>query len=185
VGPTNLAVCRRPRDLVLSQITLFKGDPRHHHFDGSDFVAVARNSLGDAPGSPSTSALRHLTYRAWLLHLLHIHPVGWRGIQPPYCFHGATATRRSRSASLGLITGSCIRLPRPTILYLRTGIRNCDPHTHALLLPSFPNLLAQGAEKPSLSSSTHPFSSAGCPTKYSGGVNYSPRQGSETTTRPC
>lgn len=54
------------------------------------------------------------TYRAWLLHLLHIHLVRWRGIQPPYCFRGATATRWSRSASLGLtyrITSEGV--PRP------------------------------------------------------------------------
>jgi len=114
-------------------------------------------------GSPNTSALRHLTYRAWLLHLLHIHPVGWRGIQPPYCFRGATATCQSRPASLGLIIASRTELPRSAILYLHTGIWLCDPHTRALLLPSFPNLLAQGAEKPSLSSSTHPFSSSESP----------------------
>jgi len=126
------------------------------------------------------------TYRAWLLLSLHIHPVGWRGIQPPYCFHGATASRWPRSASLGLIIGWRAELPRPTTLYLHTGIWPCDPYTRALLLPSIPNLLAPGCREAISVFVYPPFLLGGLPHQvFSEGVDYYPHQGSEPTTRPC
>jgi len=140
-----------------------------------------------APGCYPQPHGATFTYRAWLLHMLHIHLVRWRGIQPPYCFHGATATRWPRSASLGLTIGQRFEgVPRSAILCLHMGIRSCDPHTHELLLPSFPSLLAPGCREAISVFTNPPFLLVRLPFGvFSGGVGYSPRQGSETTTRPC
>jgi len=156
------------RPCFVAAPTLFKGRAPHHHlFDGFGVIEVALVFpdvyLGVQPQPHGAT----FTYRAWLLHLLYIHPVGWRKIQPPYCFHGATATRWPRSASLGLIIGQRVELPRPATLHLHTGIWLCDPHTRALLLPSIPSLLAPGCREAISVFIYPPFLLNGLPHKFS------------------
>jgi len=60
-----------------------------------------------------------------------------------------------------------------------------DPHTRALLLPSFLILSAPGCREAIPDFTNPPFLPDELPhLTFSGRVGYSPRQGSETTTRP-
>jgi len=82
--------------------------------------------------------------------LFHIRPVERRRMQPPYCFHGATATCWLRSVSLRLIPDTFWTEAQPITLMPAHPHSVSEPHTHAPLLPLFPSLLATGSGAPCL-----------------------------------
>jgi len=91
-----------------------------------------------------------------LLHLLHIRSVDRRGIQPSYCFRGATATRRQRPTSLQLVLGQRALTARSSSC-LHMGIRYRYLILTHCSCRHFFTCWHQGAEKPSLTSHTRPF----------------------------
>lgn len=82
-----------------------------------------------------------------LLHLLHHQPTGWRGIQPSYCFHGATITHWQRPTLLQLVLGWRPAFRPSFHPYAYTPAFGSHPHTRALLLPSLHRLLATGCRE--------------------------------------
>jgi len=105
-----------------------------------------------------------------LLHLLHIRSVDRRGIQPSYCFRGATATRRQRPTSLQLVLGQRALTARSSSC-LHMGIRYRYLILTHCSCRHFFTCWHQGAEKPSLTSHTRPFYVKSQRTDFSGAIS--------------
>jgi len=132
-------------DLVLSRRSPVRAAYHtNHHFDGSNQALAVLITASDS--FPKSFRGATFTYRARLLLLFHIRPVERRRMQPPYCFRGATATCWLRSASLRLIPDTFWTEAQPITLMPAHPHSVSEPHTHALLLPLFPSLLATGSE---------------------------------------
>jgi len=107
-------------------------------------------------------------------------------IQPSYCFRGPT--HYSPAMISCITTDARRRVSRNRPVYLKPAHERLafDLYTHALPMSSLLSLLARGAKKPSRTSRHPPFLfRTRRPETFSEGMRYSPRQGSEATTKPC
>lgn len=101
---------------------------------------------------------RYVHLPDWLLHLLHHQPVGWRGIQPSYCFRGATATHWRSINRIGVDSRIPFRLATIHVpLCLHAGIWFANLILAHCSCRRFLACWHQGAEKPSLTSPYPPF----------------------------
>jgi len=143
-----------PRFCFVAAFTLLKGySPHHHHLGGPSHDLTIKAS---ASRQAATRRYAHLPGQAAPL-VRH---------QPCWTAPNATTLLFSRChryspATTSFITAGsrnrCRAETRPTTLMPAHSHLVGEPHTHALLLPSFPDQLATGTGTPPLISRPRPF----------------------------
>jgi len=153
----------RPLRLVLTQCTLLKGTPHHHRFDGFGRPRLPSELPTCTQGvTPSNTALRSLTGLGCFTCSKTNRLIGPE-FNRPTVFAGRPLLTRQQSASLQPISHSVPLLATHYPYACTRAFGSTRPLIlmHCSCRCSF-SCRHRGAEKPSLTSLTHPFCQMSC-----------------------